>query len=308
MHTSPHHQPPAFGHFVAVDWSGAKGPRLPGLQVATCQPGHQAPRLIRPPNKSLWTRTTVWQHIVQMAEIQGPVLAAFDMGLGLPYMDCDRYFPGLKSSPPNAESLWQQVDQQCQQSADFYAGPFCQPPSKFAPYFNAPGYRGPRFDIQRCRVTEQVCRQWTRPSSVFNGVGAGSVGLGSLAGMRLLHHVTRTPISLNVAIWPFEAVTTQTDIVIVEMFPRLYALQAKTDPRSWRQPNFLPTVLKFYDVQKRSRTRLATEDEMDAYFSAAALRHLAAHASVWNPPQMTPLAAGYEGWIFGVHEHFFTEN
>lgn len=300
MHTLLNQQPPAFRQFIAVDWSGAKGPRLPGLQVACCPVGQAAPCLVRPPDQSLWTRTSVWEHIIKAAETSGPVLAAFDMGLGLPFADHNAYFPRMASSPPDVRSLWKVVDNHCKESADFYASPFCHPPSPFAPYFNAPGYRGPLFDIQRCRITEHACRSRTRPSSVFNGVGAGAVGLGSLAGMRLLHHAIKAPSKLIIAIWPFDQVSPQTDIVIVEMFPRLYALLAGADPRRWRENEFLPKVLKFYGSRIRNPTQLTTEDEMDAYFSATAIRKLATDSTVWSPPQMTSIAAAHEGWIFGV--------
>ncbi len=42
---------PAFDLFVGVDWSGARGPRLPGLQVAVCRPGNAPPLLLDRP----WT-------------------------------------------------------------------------------------------------------------------------------------------------------------------------------------------------------------------------------------------------------------
>ncbi len=291
-------QPPCFNVFVAIDWSGARGPRLPGLQMACCRPGSSAPRLLRPKTERHWTRTSVWQTVTAEARRNGPVLAAFDMGLGLPFVDHRMFFPGLTAAPRTARQLWQAVDRYSGDAPDYYAGPFCHPPSPFARYFNAPGYRGDAFDSSRQRLTEQICQKWTRPSSVFNGVGAGSVGMGSLAGMRLLHHI-RKPRDLRVAIWPFDSLA-GADIVVVEMFPRLYPIQGGLNPKEWWAPSFLPSILRHYGVRSQRAWPTHTEDEVDALFSAAAIRDLSKRPNVWQPTAMTRSATTHEGWIFGV--------
>ena len=289
---------PAFQTFRAIDWSGAKGSRLGGLQMSQCHPGDDCPQLIRPATQRYWTRASLWQDLVAQAHVAGPVLAAFDMGLGLPFVDRNTYFPGWQEAPITARQLWRTIDRHADCAPDFYGGLACQPPSPLAPYFNAPGHRGPLFDINRCRRTEEVCRRWTRPSSVFNGVGAGSVGIGSLAGMRLLHTV-RAARTVRVRVWPFDRDMADADIVIVEMFPRLYALLAGANPQSWREAEFLPHVLRHYHVQDPIHAQASTEDEVDALFSAAAIRQLATDPQTWSPTGMTDRAARYEGWIFG---------
>ncbi len=42
--------------FIGVDWSGAKGPNLPGLQVAFAEPGNKAPHLVKPREGRWWNR------------------------------------------------------------------------------------------------------------------------------------------------------------------------------------------------------------------------------------------------------------
>jgi hypothetical protein len=106
---------------------------------------------------------------------------------------------------------------------------------------------------------------------MFNGVGPASVGVGSLAGMRMLHHLKQRR-DLRVAVWPFDAME-NADLVVVEIFPRLYARTTTMNPRS-----------------------SLTEDEYDALISADALRSLCVKPSVWR-------ATGNEGWIFGVSTH-----
>lgn len=288
-----------FRQFIAVDWSGAKGPRLPGIQVAACGKGNAPPKLIPPPPRtSTWTRQGVWEYIVHCVGNNSPVLAAFDMGLGLPYLDREAYFPDHPQAPRTIRQLWKAVERYGQRDADYYGGAIAMPPSPFATYYNAPGHRGSRFDIGRHRLTEAVCRKWTRPSSVFNGVGAGSVGMGSLAGMRLLHRIAHAP-RRTTAIWPVLSVPNPS-LVVVEMFPRLYAKLAGQDPRAWRDPDFLQSIWSFYQTSTSRTPHPRTEDEMDALLSAAAIRHLSQNPVVWNPSQMTRKAAAFEGWIFGV--------
>lgn len=289
---------PDFQTFVAVDWSGSAARHLPGLQVASISARGREAGLVVPPSGRYWTRTAVVAHLLETARRRGPLLAGLDMGLALPFLDAKSYFPGIAEAPHTALQLWRAVDAGCRDGADFYGGAFCRPPSPFADYFNAPGRRGSRFDINRARLTEQCCRKWTRPSSVFNGVGAGSVGMGSLAGMRVLHALTRRHHDLKVAIWPFQE-TRNVDLVVLEIFPRLYVKQAGQDPRRWRERGFLPDVMKPYGCRPAAADGL-TEDETDAVLSAGALRHLARQRACWSPAAMTAAAARHEGWIFGV--------
>ena len=55
MATAP--APDRFGHFAAIDWSGAVGPRQRGLAVAICAAGSEAPTLVRPGH--IWSRAEV---------------------------------------------------------------------------------------------------------------------------------------------------------------------------------------------------------------------------------------------------------
>lgn len=257
--------PPDFQEFIAVDWSGAKGPRLPGLQLASCRPGRGMPRLVR--RTPSWTRTGVMEYVVQRAKEHGPILTGFDFGFAYPYHDCDAYFPGHASSPDDVRTLWSVIDQLAGDTPDLYGATAARPPSPLAPFFNVHNNRGRWFSNRRLRVTERACP--VRPSCMFNGVGPASVGVGSLAGMRMLHRLSQRH-DLRVAVWPFDPIE-RADLVIVEIFPRLYA---RTTP--------IP------------RERYRTEDEYDAVVSAAALRALASEESAWR--------AGHarEGWIFGV--------
>lgn len=257
----------------------------------------KTPKLVVPKKQPSWRRCAIVDFIIDAAKTKGPALAGFDFGLAFPYMDAGAYFPGNKKSPATARDLWRMVDALSNGADDFYAGPFCAKSNPLSEYMNAPGLRGCKFNINRHRLTEHQCRRWTRPSSVFNAVGAGSVGMGSLAGMRMLNALSQRN-DLKIAIWPFDNIY-DADLVIVEIFPRLYAKQAGLNPQAWGLPGFLRTIMKHYGAALHARGRYS-EDETDALFSAAALRHLAATPECWNPKGMTRKAAKYEGWIFGV--------
>lgn len=240
---------------------------------------------------------SVMELIITAAGKKGPVLAGFDFGFSFPHLDFDSYFPGATHNPSSANELWHLVDTLSDHAPDLYAGPFCMDGKPFADFMNAPGRRGRLFNIRRHRQTEQACRKWTRPSSVFNAVGAGSVGMGSLAGMRMLHAL-RNQKKIRVACWPFDDIT-RADLVVLEIFPRLYVHRSGINPQHWRMPGMLRAVLKQYRVDWRGRA-ISTEDEFDALVSAAALRALSQGRKYWRPKPMTRAAARLEGWIFGV--------
>jgi hypothetical protein len=289
---------PDFQQFMAIDWSGARGPRLPGLQVAVCRPGTKAPVLMRSPVDGGWTRSVLRDELLRAAREHGPVLAGFDMSVAFPFCDTGCYFPECDDSPPGVRALWRLVDETSRDAPDFYARPFTEPGQRFAEFFNAPGHRGTRYDLTRLRVTDQHCLRWTRPSSVFNGVGPGSVGTGSLAGMRFFHAMKQQR-EVRLAIWPFDQIRGDEKLILCEIFPRFYVKRCGMDPRRWREPGFPHEVMRAFASAPVPR-RNYTEDELDALYSAAAMRWLAGQPGIWKPSTMTRRAARYEGWIFGV--------
>lgn len=236
--------------------------------------------------------------LLATAEKDGPVFAGFDMSVAFPFCDLGTYFPGHPQQIVCPLDLWAAVDAVSREAEDFYARPFTEPGQPYADYFNAPGHRGSKYDIKRMRVTDQRCLAWTRPSSVFNGVGPGSVGTGSLAGMRFFHALKQQR-RVRAAIWPFDSITGSEQLVVCEIFPRFYVKRAGLDPRRWREASFLGDALRAYhslSVPKRDYS----EDEIDAILSAAAMRSLAQVPESWKPAAMTAGAARQEGWIFGV--------
>ncbi|MEC7571968.1 MAG: hypothetical protein VX394_07930 [Pseudomonadota bacterium] len=287
---------PSFDMFVGIDWSGARGPRLRGLQVAACRPGKAAPVLVPPPGGGYWTRRAVHDWLLALRADGHRVLAGIDFAFAYPRHDRGAYFPGVAASPATAPALWALVEELCADAEDFYGGPFYRDRRRpFHAYLNAPGHRGHLFESRR-RLTELQCRRITAPSPVFNCVGPASVGIGSLAGMRLLHALTE---AANPAVaWPFAP--PMASLTVVEIFPRLYFKLVGADPRAWADPDNLAAAITGWDSAPPASARVASEDEADALIAAAALRRLADRPAVWSAPAAAGPAAGLEGWIFGV--------
>ncbi len=291
-----------FDLFIALDWSGAKSPRE-GIQVAECRPGNLAPILIGPSGslRARWRRSDVLQWIRSKVKEKERMLIGMDFAFAYPYCDEGDYFPGHPESPGAHRALWGLVDKSCSRDKDLYGGSFyLHRDAPFADYICYQAYTGPLFDNSRLRLTEQACKTLgTRPSCTFKCVGADSVGIGTVAGMRLLHALSNESHE-RVPIWPFATVS-EGQSAIVEIFPRLYYVRAGQDPRAWKESSCLERVLSHYKSEPLSkRVVIQIEDEADAIISAAAMRHLAQASGAWSPTSMTECAKEFEGWIFGV--------
>jgi hypothetical protein len=283
--------PGPFTLFVGIDWSGAVGPRLPGLRVAICRPDHGPPELVDGPFNGLWSRNTLLDFLVDLTA-RHQALIGFDFAFTYPFLDRGTYFPGVERQPRSAPALWQLVDRVSHDAEEFYAGPFYRRRDQpFYRYLNAPGHRGDLFESRR-RVTEEVCRRWTAPSSAFNGVGPGAVGIGAIAGMRFLRCLRR-----SLPIWPHDR-PEPGQSVVVESFPRLVFKRAGQDPRRWQEPETFSETLSYFGAPPVIPPK--TEDEADALVLAACLRSDAVRPELWAPAGLTRRVAHSEGWIFGV--------
>ena len=101
---------PVFDHFLAIDWSGAKGERHRGIALAIAAAQGGPPVLVKPPPRG-WSRSAV---LALLREALPPAtLVGVDLGIALPFADCSAYFPGWDRSPSDAKSLWAMVDDMC---------------------------------------------------------------------------------------------------------------------------------------------------------------------------------------------------
>jgi hypothetical protein len=288
-----------FDSFLGIDWSGAKGARLKGLQVAECRAADcAAPVLLDGPQRGgLWRRRDVLELLAGRVATGERVLAGIDFAFAYTHHDVGAYFPKFTGTPETAADLWRFVDGFGAEDDDFYGAQIYAPGSPVRDHYMAPNWKGRQYTLRQ-RVTELACKdQHTSPHPVFKCIGAANVGTGSLAGMRMLHHL-RQRLGNRMRVWPFDGVRPDGP-TICEIFPRLYFKRAGQDPRAWRDEATIDAVLSAYRADGYRGRVLDTEDKADAVVSAAALRALSAEPELWRAPETRPDAT-LEGWIFGV--------
>lgn len=301
--------PPAFKRFVAIDWSGAAGPRYAGIAVAECRADGGPPRLVPPPGGGLWTRQGV--HDWLLAGLGGaglggagmvgagmvgaePALVGIDCAFSLPFAVAGGYFADGAGDAP---ALWALVEATCAGRDDFLGHPFAATPAFAAGYWRRgprpPGYR------EAHRATELACRAegLGAPESPYKLIGAKQVGLGGLAGMRLLHALLRAAPE-RLAVWPF-APPEPGRTVLVEIYPRLFLRRAGAGNGKLRDGAALDRALAVLGCPPAGLDGPLGDHATDALVSAAGLRLLAADPSVWTPPALDETARRQEGWIFG---------
>ena len=284
-----------FQAFVGIDWSGAKGKKHRGIQVAACAAGTAAPRLVRP-KEGAWSRSAVLNWLTETATTT-PTLAGLDFSFSLPFVDEGAYFPGIADSPGEAPDLWRLVDEVSVAEADLYAGTFVGT-APWAAYFFANGAKGARF-ARRHKAVERACaRQGLgHPESVFHLIGPKQVGRGSLAGMRFLAALRkRLPV---VGVWPFDPPQDGRSCV-VEVFPRTFLAVAGHGPAKIRTAIDLDRALARFGAAPSGLTDGVDDNAADAIVAAAALRALSEDRALWRPAAMEDRVRRTEGWIFGV--------
>ncbi len=288
-----------FEHFVAIDWSGAKGPKQPGIAIAVCSAEGGPPVLVDAGGG--WSRTEVLDLLRN--DLPENSLVGLDLGIGLPYADCDGFFPGWSETPRSAEELWALIDTISATDPNLGVNSFVEHPA-IAPYYHdgvamGSAYKcdGAAHNAGRLRVTEHAQRAMgCKPYSNFRLVGAAQVGKSSLTGMRMLHHLRgRLPV------WPIDPLPGEGSVV-VEIYTALAAMAGdrsarRSKVRSYADLNDCLTALGSPQV---AGDGAIDDHSSDALLTAAWLRKVADRGELWNPPALTPQIARTEGWTFGA--------
>ncbi|OQW45221.1 MAG: hypothetical protein A4S16_00555 [Proteobacteria bacterium SG_bin6] len=285
-----------FAHFVAIDWSGARGSRHRGIALAWCGAGRAAPRLVTPPH-GLWSRTAVLDWLLCAAPPDA--LIGFDLGPSLPFADRGAFFPGWDASPGDARGLWSLVETLCGGEPDLGAAGFADHPGA-APHFRRHGGRtGEAFGggRGRFRVTEYAqAAQGLKPYSNLNLVGAAQVGKASLAGMRLFH-----ALGGRLPLWPFDPLP-ERGSAMVEIYTAIAARDAGRPPHRAKMRSLaeLNAGLAMLGSAPVPGDGPIDDHRSDALLSAAWLRAVASREALWHPAGLNPAIAATEGWTFGV--------
>ena len=283
-----------FAHFVAIDWSGAVGPRQPGIAVAICSAGREAPALVRP--NHIWSRQDVFDWL--LADLPADTLVGLDLSTSFAYADCGAFFPGWDESPANARALWALVERICTDDPHLSASSFVDHPEAsrhFRRHGNRPGDLFPA-GRGRLRVTERAQReQGLNPYSNFNLIGAAQVGKSSLTGMRVLHRLDG-----QLALWPLDRVP-ETGSVVVEIYTTLAARAAGVAKgrSKVRDSVGVDAALARLGSGAHAPMPRYTDHATDAVLAAAWLRTVADDHALWHPDGLEPVRHT-EGWTFGI--------
>ena len=289
-----------FSHFLAIDWSGAKGARQKGIALAVADAAGGPPVLVD--RGRAWSREEVFDIIANA--LPQDTLVGMDLGIALPFADAGAYFPGWDASPPDARALWALVDALCADDPHLECGSFVAHPQAARYFRHAKDHVGDRFHLPgattregRFRRAEQAQRALgVRPVSNFNLVGAAQVGKSSLTGMRLLHRLRGC-----VSVWPIDSLP-GSGPVLVEIYTSIAARDggvggATTKIRTYEDLN---AALRTLGSPGIAATGPVDDHSSDALITAAWLRTIAHDPACWHPAGLTPEIARTEGWTFGA--------
>jgi len=290
-----------FGHFLAIDWSGARGERHKGIALAIAHAGGGPPVLVD--RGRGFTRAEVLSLLLD--DLPDNTLVGLDLGIALPFKDANAFFPGWAHSPPDARSLWAMVEDICTQDPNLEVGSFLRHP-ELARYFrHGRDDEGDLFHLPgaatregRFREAELVQRALgCRPVSNFNLVGAAQVGKSSLTGMRMLHRLQG-----HLPVWPVDPLPASGS-AIVEIYTSLAALEAggRKGASKIRDRARLNALLGALGSPPVAGEGSIDDHSCDALLTAAWLRRVAPDPARWHPSALTPQVASTEGWTFGAY-------
>ncbi len=272
-----------------ADWSGAKGSRHKGIALAMCEAGDDAPVLVDPPG-GIWSRNAVLEWLLGRAD--EPLLIGFDFSFSAPFVTRGAHLPG-ETATADSRALWAYVDAHSA-DADLGAASFLEARRGSHFYFGAAD--GAKRDFLHWRRCEIDDAGGTKPSTVFDAIGAAQVAKASFAGMRFLNR-----LGGRIAVWPFDPVP-ESGAVVVEIYTAIAARAAgmRKGRSKVRDAPSLDAALAAFGTRPHAPLARYDDHATDAILTAAWLRARAARIDLWHPARLTPAIARTEGWTFGV--------
>jgi hypothetical protein len=279
-----------FSHFIAIDWSGAKGGKHKSIAVAMCGPDRKTPMLVQMDKP--WSRTAILHWLLGLAQKGATPLIGFDFSFAPPFHLPHGYFRHAQT-PKSARAFWRYVDMLCDDE-DLGAASLVEQHHRREFYLGrADGVKADHMRLRRCEARFNA-QGGGKPSSVFDCVGAAQVGKASFAGMRLLHQLGQ-----QLPIWPFDAKPAQGPLV-VEIYTRAFIRHAGLRGLKVRDSATLNAALAALGARPSQIAEALSDHQTDALISAAGLRMLAEETRYWQPEGLTASLCRTEGWTFGV--------
>ncbi len=280
----------SFSHFIAIDWSGAKGTAHKSIAVAMCGLDRKTPILVT--MDKAWSRQGVVDWIVSFVQKGAHPLIGFDFSFAPPCDATHGYFR-FTQIPKSARSFWRYVDGICDDE-DLGAVSLVERHHRREFYLGKAD--GVKADYMRLRACEQRFNALGggKPSCVFDSIGAAQVCKASFAGMRLLHQLGQ-----QLPIWPFDAKPAEGPLV-VEIYTRAFIRLAGLRGLKVRDAATLNRALAALGSRPSQIADAFTDHQSDALIAAAGLRVIAGDTRYWQPKGLTKAIARTEGWTFGV--------
>jgi hypothetical protein len=280
-----------YTRFAVADWSGAKGSRHPGIAIAECGEGDEAPALVPPPGRH-WSREAVLEWLSSRSD---DLLIGFDFSFAPPFVARGAYLPGDETAT-QAAAFHAYVDRLCADE-DLGAASFLENHHRRHFYLGAADGRKADFMHLRTCEAHYNAGGGGKPSTVYDAIGAAQVAKASFAGMRLLARLRQA----GIAIWPFDPIPPRGPVV-VEIYAQIAARTAglRKGLSKIRDAQGLDAALAVFGSQPHAPLARYTDHATDAILTAAWLRANASRPELWSPPAMLPEIARTEGWTFGV--------
>ena len=257
--------------FVAIDWSGRRGPdQRRALWLGAAREG----ALVRLEGGR--TRAELVDLLIAETDRDPDLVVGLDFAFSLPAW----YLRHLRRAP---RELWSALAEEALTPAMQHVGLAAWMNRPEPPFWTTAAGHAALGDREPFRRTElDVRAPGVQPKSVFQLVGAGQVGRGSLYGMQALHRLAAAGFS----IWPFDPPARP---LVVEIFPRLLTRAVVKSSRAAR-------VRYLADVALPAALRAdaeASEDAFDAAISALAMERgfgplaeepdYALEGKIWTP-------------------------
>jgi hypothetical protein len=280
----------SFSHFIAIDWSGAKGSKHKSIAVAMCGPDRKTPVLVY--MDKTWSRQHVLNWLLEFTQKGATPLIGFDFSFAPPFNLPHGYFRHAQTSN-TARAFWRYVDELCDDD-DLGAVSLVEAKHRREFYLGkADGVKTHYMRLRRCELRFNQ-QGGGKPSSVFDCVGAAQVGKASFAGMRLLHQLGQ-----HMPVWPFDAKPEQGPLV-VEIYTRAFIRHAGLRGLKVRDTATLNAALAHLGSRPSQIAEALNDHQTDALIAAAGLRAIAKDEVYWQPKGLTRPIARTEGWTFGV--------